>query len=85
MHRYKYIDKMAKTISISDEVYNLLLNLKLEGESFSDTIARLARRGKLGECAGLWSDMSAEEFKEIEEGIKKARKLFEKRLREVMP
>jgi predicted CopG family antitoxin len=71
---------MVKTISITNEVYNLLSNMKLEGESFSDTIARLATRGAISDCAGLWSDMSADELNEIKEGIKAARKAIEKRL-----
>jgi len=71
---------MVKTISITDEVYNLLSNMKLEGESFSGAIARLASRGRLSECAGLWSDMSTEELEEIKEGISAARRLVEERL-----
>jgi predicted CopG family antitoxin len=43
---------MTKNIAISDEVYKLFSRLKLTGESFSDTIRRLAKRPKLSEIAG---------------------------------
>lgn len=72
----------SKNISITEEVYSLLSNMKLEGESFSDVISRLAKaRGKLIECAGLWSDMSSGELGEIKAGIEGARRSIDKRLR----
>ena len=43
---------MAKTIAISDEVYELLRKSKLPGESFSTVIKRNLRRGKISEIAG---------------------------------
>ena len=44
---------MAKTIAVSDEVYELLSRFKLPGESFSDVIKRvIKRRGKLMDIAG---------------------------------
>lgn len=36
---------VAKTIAVSDEVYELLKKFKLPGESFSDTIKRVLKRG----------------------------------------
>ena len=36
----------TKTISIRDEVYDLVKNLKRENESFSDVIGKLARKRK---------------------------------------
>jgi predicted CopG family antitoxin len=33
----------SKTISVTEEVYNLLSKMKLPGESFGDTIARLCK------------------------------------------
>ncbi|MCS4542458.1 MAG: antitoxin VapB family protein [Euryarchaeota archaeon] len=79
---YVYIDMTSKTISITKEVYELLLKLKLKGESFSETIARLAKKGgKLSECAGLWSDMSEEEIQEIKTGIKQMRKTLDETLK----
>lgn len=43
---------MARTIAISDEVYELLQKSKLPGESFSAVIKRNIRRGKLSSIAG---------------------------------
>jgi len=37
--------QVAKTIAVSDEVYELLKKFKLPGESFSDTIKRVLKRG----------------------------------------
>lgn len=63
----------SKNISLTADVYKLLSEMKLKGESFSDTIRRLARRGNLSECAGLWADMPEEEFQRILEGIREAK------------
>ncbi len=44
---------MAKTIAVSDEVYELLKKSKMPGESFSTVIKRgLSRKGKISEIAG---------------------------------
>ncbi len=55
----------TKTITITEEVYNRLLNEKKSGESFTDTIKRLTTRGRLSDCFGQW-DGDEEELKEIE-------------------
>lgn len=34
----------VKTITIKDEVYRLISNMKREGESFSDVLRRIARK-----------------------------------------
>ena len=48
---------MTKTISLSDEAYELLRRHKLASESFSDTVVRLARQGgKLSEVIGLYPE-----------------------------
>jgi len=75
---------VSKTISITAEVYNLLSKVKLEGESFSDAIARLIRLGsKLSEYAGLWGDMSKEELEELKAGVEEVLRSVDKRLRKV--
>ena len=43
---------MARTIVISDDVYELLKRSKLPNESFSSVIRRNLRKGKLSEIAG---------------------------------
>lgn len=74
---------MVKTISISDEVYEKLKKMKLQGESFSDVINRLIeRRTKISDIAEMVI-LTEEEAKKIEELLremrKKRRKLNEER------
>lgn len=71
----------SKNISITEDVYEMLSRLKLEGESFSDAIRRLAERGSIIECAGLWSEMPEEEYQAIREGASKARDLLNESMR----
>ena len=69
---------VTKTISLTDEAYNLLKNMKLKGESFSDTIKRLIRKGKFAETLDLYPELeNAEEF---EEAILENRKALNERL-----
>lgn len=57
-------DSMAKNIAVADDVYEILLKEKREGESFSDVIRRWRRnRGSLAECHGLLADLPEEEFR----------------------
>jgi len=59
----------SKNISITEDVYNLLSLLKLEDESFSDTIRRLMKRSDLTGCAGLWSDVPEGELELLTDSI----------------
>ena len=59
----------SKTISVSEDAYELLKKMKLKGESFTETIKRLAKRRRLTDCAGLWSDVSEAEMEAIWESI----------------
>ena len=43
---------MAKTIAISDEVYELLKKTRLPGESFSMTIRRNLKKNELSDIVG---------------------------------
>ena len=50
--------QMTKTISLSDEAYQVLRRHKLAGESFSETVLRLARLGgRLSEVIGLHPEL----------------------------
>lgn len=55
----------SKTISVSEDAYELLKKMKLKGESFTETIKRLAKRRRLTDCAGLWSDVPEAEMEAI--------------------
>lgn len=43
----------TRTISLSEDAYEALLALKAPGESFSDTVRRLARRRSLTDLSGI--------------------------------
>lgn len=46
----------TKTITIDEEAYERLRAHKLEGESFSDVVKRLAGERSWTEVAGIWAD-----------------------------
>lgn len=64
----------TKTISITEDVYDRLLALKVPGESFSDELRRLTGSGSILDFAGIWKDMPEEDFKKIKERIMERRK-----------
>lgn len=73
----------TKTLTILEEVYHELVKLKKEDESFSEELQRLLQqKGKISECAGLWSWMSKKESAGIEKAIQKRRELSEKAKKE---
>jgi predicted CopG family antitoxin len=72
---------MAKTIAISDEVYEMLSKAKMRGESFSDVIKRLLRRQDIGNIPKVLEDDEAEKIKEL---IERQREADMKRLRELL-
>jgi predicted CopG family antitoxin len=74
----------SKNISITEDVYEILSKLRLEGESFSDAIRRLAGRGRIVECAGLWANLPEEEFEEIRAGALKARGTLDESVRRLV-
>ncbi len=62
----------SKTITITEEVYELLKLLKKQDESFSELLRRLSMSvngQKLENFFGSW-DLNDQEYKEIQEEIK---------------
>jgi len=58
VHAYAYAYAMTKVISLSEEAYRTLKDLKRKGESFSDVIIRIAgsrEARSLAEFAGRWA------------------------------
>ena len=73
----------TKTISIMEDVYELLNRNKKKDESFSEELRRLlAKKGSILDCAGLWSDLSDEQVKQMENVIKKSREYTRKHIME---
>lgn len=65
----------TKTISILNEVYERLLALKRQDESFSDELRRLTEtKGSILEFAGIWKDMGSKEAEEMKNTIHKIRR-----------
>ncbi|HLD97017.1 MAG TPA: antitoxin VapB family protein [Candidatus Nanoarchaeia archaeon] len=55
----------TKTITISEEAYNLLKNMKDERESFTDTIIKFAKRDPLSRLVGVLTTGEAEEMRKV--------------------
>jgi len=84
IYSYEYIITMARTIMISDEVYETLKKMKLPGESFSDVIKRLIkRRGSLLDIAGSGT-VTEEGWKMLLEYKKEMAKADAERFREIL-
>ena len=66
----------TKTISISDDAYKRLANLRRENESFSVIIKRITNKRKLDDFYGVLSKASSDRFeKAIKQSRKESRKL----------
>jgi len=69
---------MTKTISLSDEAYNLLKRIKKKTESFSEVIMRVvSKKGGLSELLDLYPELK--ENSELEPIIEEFEKEFEKK------
>lgn len=70
MCMYMCIHMTSKNISITEDVYNKLLKIKRDNESFSELFLRLLKiqKNTLEKSFGAW-DLSEEEEKEIWVGI----------------
>jgi predicted CopG family antitoxin len=62
-----------RTISLSDEAYEILKNAKKENESFSQVVIRLARRASYEDFVGCISKESAEKLSEAISTFRKER------------
>lgn len=72
---------MAKTIAISDDVYEMLSKAKMKGESFSDVIRRLLRQRRISDVPKILDDEDAEMIKSL---IERQRVADAERLRRLM-
>ena len=71
-----------KTISLSEEVYELLVKEKRPEESFSDTVKRIIGRTRpLRDFAGAWKEMPPEFLREIRSKLHRAREVTNKKSR----
>ena len=67
----------SKNISISDEAYLRLSELKLKNESFTELIYRLTNRTNVLDLKGI---ISEDEGKSLEKNIRESRKLSKERI-----
>ncbi len=71
---------MAKTIAVSDEVYDLLKKARMPGESFSTVIRRsLKRTTKLSDIIGT-KTLSLEDWSEARTQLIRAQQITTKKL-----
>lgn len=76
-----------KTLTIKKKVYEELLRIKRNGESFSELFERMMRKKRpdILKFAGAWSKMFDRDFKKIIVGMRMLRdsadKSFEERMR----
>ena len=75
---------MAKTIAVSDDVYELLVKSKLPNESFSETIRRALKKGmKLSDVAGSRT-VTKEDWEKVARTFELQRELDEERVKRLM-
>ena len=72
LYAHAHMHTMVKVISLSNEAYETLKNMKSENESFSDVVLKLAKREKKGDLMSIFG--CAKEDKEFIKGLKKAYK-----------
>ena len=71
----------TKTITIMNDVYELLARNKRKDESFSEELRRIVpKKGNIMECAGLWADMSDKDAEDMKKTIDDFGKRFTKSL-----
>ncbi|MGQ9531159.1 MAG: antitoxin VapB family protein [Candidatus Bathycorpusculaceae bacterium] len=75
---------MARTIAVSDDVYDLLVKSKLPNESFSDVIRRSLKKGmKLSDIA-CSKTISSEDWERVVKVFEAQRKLDEEKRKKLL-
>ena len=76
--------KLAKTIAVSDDVYELLKKAKTHGESYSDVIRRgLKRSVKLTDIAGSGT-ITTEQWLKTRKVLRASEDLSQRKLRKIL-
>ncbi|MBI4438316.1 antitoxin VapB family protein [Candidatus Woesearchaeota archaeon] len=75
----------TKTISIMEDVYEMISREKMGDESFSDLLRRKFRKKDLFAFAGSWKSMTDRDAEELSSEIRKVRKDMSKRFSSDMP
>lgn len=74
---YIHVHMATKTISITEETYEMLASWKKENESFSEVIKRLGSKPSLVRFAGTLSEKRASELEaSITESRERSRKRY---------
>lgn len=72
---------MASTnVNLNEEAYQRLMQLKMENESFSDVVIRLAGKTRMTELAGLLTEKEAAAMKKSIQDSRKRSRQRSKRL-----
>jgi predicted CopG family antitoxin len=73
-----------KTLTISEEAYDMLANLKKEGESFTELIKRITAsfgKKKLSDFAGIMAGPEYDDFEKEARGVRHSMKSRSERLK----
>jgi len=74
---------MTKTISLSDEAYNLLKSVKRKDESFSDVIKRvIGKKGRLSDVLFMYPELK--DAKDFEDAVEEVKKKISRKFEEVL-
>ena len=73
----------TKTVALDREAYELLSAQKDKDENFSDVVKRLARKRRpLSDFIGIWGKVPKDDFRKIEEAMRRGRELDRERASE---
>ena len=84
MHVNIHVGAMVtKTLTITEDAYDILARQKKEGESFSSEIRRLlGRKTRISDLAGSWSDVTEKEAEEMKGVIRRQREESTRHMRD---